>query len=148
MSTTDVLPLLHAVGRHVEIGASEACWESSCATDKDGYGRIRIGRKSYRAPRLAWLALVGPIPDGYLVLHTCDNRLCCNPVHLRLGTQADNIRECSERGRHAKRKMYCEQVNAAREMRRHGATLRQIGRELGVDHKTVFHALKENRRAS
>jgi len=46
----------------------------------------------------------GPIPqsDGYhgaVVMHTCDNRLCCNPRHLRLGSQADNVRDMDVKGR-------------------------------------------------
>jgi hypothetical protein len=42
----------------------------------------------------------GPIPSGLLVLHSCHNRRCVNPKHLRVGTQSDNIKEAFE----AKRK--------------------------------------------
>ena len=56
------------------------------------------------AHRAAWEVANGPIPDGEgwhgtVVLHTCDNRLCCNPAHLRLGTQADNVRDMDAKGR-------------------------------------------------
>lgn len=37
--------------------------------------------------------------DGYICLHTCDTPRCCNPDHLRPGTQADNIEDCIEKGR-------------------------------------------------
>ncbi len=41
----------------------------------------------------------GPIPDGFWVLHHCDNRRCIRPAHLYLGTNADNMRDCAARGR-------------------------------------------------
>lgn len=42
----------------------------------------------------------GEIPDGLLIRHTCDNRICINPAHLLIGTVADNMKDCIERGRH------------------------------------------------
>jgi hypothetical protein len=56
------------------------------------------GRKR-KAPRAAWLLLVGPIPGGLLVLHNCDNPPCVNPGHLRLGTHKDNAHDRDVRGR-------------------------------------------------
>jgi hypothetical protein len=43
--------------------------------------------------RFVYRKLIGEIPDGKQVLHTCDNRLCINPLHLWLGTHADNHRD-------------------------------------------------------
>ena len=47
------------------------------------------------AARIAY----GPA-DGRYVLHSCDNRLCCNPRHLRYGSQLDNVRDAIARKRH------------------------------------------------
>jgi DNA-binding XRE family transcriptional regulator len=59
-----------------------------------------VGSRPRRgAHRVAYEFGVGPIPDGLFVLHECDNPKCCNPAHLRVGTQAENIRQCVERGR-------------------------------------------------
>jgi len=52
----------------------------------------------YKAHRIAYELLKGPTGD-FFVLHTCDNPPCCNPDHLWLGTQADNIKDCKEKGR-------------------------------------------------
>ena len=55
-----------------------------------------------RAHRVVWELLHGKIPSGQCVLHSCDNPACCNPDHLRLGTQLENIRERNEKKRTAR----------------------------------------------
>lgn len=67
-----------------------------------GYGQKSVGGRRgsvLLAHRLAWEEKHGPIPDGLFVLHHCDNRACCEEKHLFLGTQADNMRDMTEKGR-------------------------------------------------
>jgi hypothetical protein len=63
-------------------------------------GRHPDGRQinSY-AHRVAYVLAHGDIPAGSAVMHSCDVRACVNPAHLRLGTQQDNIRDASAKGR-------------------------------------------------
>jgi len=65
-----------------------------------GYGYLWHEGKMLRAHRVAYELHVGAIPDGMIVMHTCDNRACVNPKHLRLGTASDNMRDCVAKGRH------------------------------------------------
>ena len=79
--------------------------ETGCMTwngaraNKCGYGVLHRRPKQYMLHRLVWELLNGPIPDGMRVCHKCDNRPCCNPDHLFLGTQKDNIHDCITKGR-------------------------------------------------
>lgn len=73
-------------------------WLGSIQNRGDGYGTLQINGSSTKAHRISYTAWVGPIPDGLFVLHSCDNKRCINPDHLRVGTQADNMRDVSERG--------------------------------------------------
>jgi len=91
------------------IGLSE-CIEWRGTRTQSGYGQKYINGKRYRTHRLAWEWAYGPIPEGILVLHHCDNPPCCNPNHLFLGTQSDNMRDCAKKGRlWAQSKTHCPQ---------------------------------------
>lgn len=74
-----------------------------------GHGQVREGGASpskLGAHRVAWELAHGEVPRGLRVLHKCDKPPCCNPNHLFLGTQQDNVddREAKGRGGQAKRR--------------------------------------------
>jgi hypothetical protein len=52
----------------------------------------------------------GPIPDGLVIRHTCDNKKCINPAHLIIGTQKENLQDCFDRGRHSSQKKRMERL--------------------------------------
>lgn len=79
------------------------CWEWQGYRMPFGYGQIGIeDHKVTTCHRVAWELTNGPIPDGLLVRHKCDNPPCCNPDHLELGDDFDNMRDAVERGRIAR----------------------------------------------
>lgn len=83
---------------------NSGCWLwTAFASEAVGYGQIFIpGNRHATAHRVSWELCRGPIPAGMFVLHKCDVRLCVNPHHLFLGTQQDNIADCSRKNRWAR----------------------------------------------
>lgn len=80
------------------------CWLWLDAKGKKGYGRFKAGGVSMLAHRTAWQLTHGPIPpytgDGSIcVCHKCDVRACCNPAHLFIGSNIDNVRDRDNKGR-------------------------------------------------
>ena len=74
----------------------QGCWPWLGAKLPWGYGKMGIGsardgtKHIVSVHRIVWELTYGPIPPGLQVLHRCDNPSCCNPLHLFLGTNADN----------------------------------------------------------
>lgn len=85
----------------VIVGRPNQCWPWAAFLDKDGYGFFNVTPSfPMGAHRVAYIIATGKdLPDGVMVLHSCDNRACCNPAHLYEGGHARNMRDRSSRGR-------------------------------------------------
>lgn len=75
------------------------CWLWTAKIGREGYGQHSFKRVTLGAHRASWMLHMGDIPVGQQVLHKCDTRICVNPDHLFLGTQADNIKDMHQKGR-------------------------------------------------
>lgn len=100
--TTDRMANL--VLRHADkiVVDATGCWQWTGATaGQMEYGNLWCPeeKRMVRAHRAFFQAAFGQIPDGKIVLHDCDNPKCCNPQHLRAGTQSENIRDMHNKGR-------------------------------------------------
>lgn len=80
---------------------ASGCMEWTATRFRRGYGKVAMfgSSKVTSAHRVAWELTNGPIPDGLWVLHKCDNRSCCRPDHLFLGTPLDNVQDMLRKGR-------------------------------------------------
>lgn len=79
---------------------SGECWVWTGAKNLQGYGKLKTDEGPIKAAhRLAWEIANGPIPEGRLVLHRCDNPSCVRPEHLFLGTYVDNHQDMIQKGR-------------------------------------------------
>lgn len=90
----------------VDHRGDDECWPWTCSIANTGYGQMSKRRPDGKwtmvnSHRLSWEEHHGEIPEGLEILHRCDNRLCCNPSHLFLGSQADNVADMVAKQRHA-----------------------------------------------
>jgi hypothetical protein len=120
-----------------------ACWEWTAGLRKKGYGGFQALGTSWATHRVAIIIhLNKEITAGMSILHSCDNRKCCNPHHLREGTNAENVRDRVKRCRsnipigekNPRCKLTEEQVRTIRKRyeEEDTITLAQLGRDYNV----------------
>lgn len=110
-----------------------------------------IENRSIVAHRVSWMMLRGPIPEGMLVLHKCDNRKCVNPNHLFIGAQSDNVHDMLTKGRNGDsrngntRFYSVEDAIKIDNMYKSGISLRGIAREYNTTHQAIQRAMFDGR---
>lgn len=115
-----------------KVDQSGDCWLWMGGRNDDGYGIVQWEGHVTGAHRVAYEISVGPIPEGKLVLHSCDNPSCVNPNHLWIGDQSDNAADSVAKGRKGKR--------GIREIKRYRMTYRAsdeillLCRRLAISH--------------
>lgn len=127
--------------RSVEKG--DGCWNWKGRKSDKGYGvfchHAGSGKEArIRAHRIAYTLTKGPIKPGEFVLHSCDNPACCNPDHLRAGTNRENIRDRLERNRICGGvKINMEIANEIRRRVLSGESKGSLSREFGISTKNI-----------
>jgi hypothetical protein len=126
---------------YVDRGASDACWPWLRGMNgrRSRYGVFYIGNAKWKSHRLAYEIANGSITNGMVVRHRCDRSECCNPRHLELGTNSENVEDRVRRGRsaigeRAGAAVYTEQqVRDLRAAIANGESMRGAGRRLGIN---------------
>ncbi len=105
-----------------------------------GYGRVFASGEVRRAHVVVCELAHGMKPAGREVAHSCGERSCVNPDHLRWATAAENSADRIAHGRQTRR-LTVEQV---REIRRLGPSMRQrdIALRFDIEHSTVGQILR------
>lgn len=107
-----------------------------------GYGHFYIKGRSYGSHRISYLIYKGIYPGNLLVLHKCNNKLCCNPQHLVLGNDKENQEDYLKSIGGRKSKITDEKIKLIRKMLLEGKSLKEISRISGVGYSLIRAILK------
>jgi len=125
-----------------KVRKADGCWVWTACVDTSGYGKLSVGSREFdRAHRISYRLHHGPIPEGLLVLHRCDNRRCVNPAHLFLGSIQDNMRDMVSKERQARGEnkwtavLTAAEVVELRERHADGETLSYLATVYGITNK-------------
>lgn len=146
----------------LRVDKSGDCWIWIGPKTGHGYGQFQSNKKRYKAHRYAWELENGPIPIGLEACHRCDNPACVRPSHIFLATHAENMRDCSRKGRNGMQrypersslrnvdtrvqvrgeqqgnaKLTADKVRAIRQMRADGVMTSVIAANMGIATSTV-----------
>jgi len=148
-----------------KVQKTDGCWNWMAATrNKNRYGAFKTKGKIYSAHRFSWILTHGEIPEGKLVCHHCDNKLCVRPDHLFLGNYRDNTQDAIQKGvfhfnthrtkgsflrgeKHTNAKLRNWQVSAIRFMYALGIwTYRDLARFFSIDYSYIGHIVHRRSR--
>lgn len=132
--------------RFVDRRGTNECWPWVGSKDRLGYGHLKSAESSAgieMAHRVSYRIHCGLLPNyskDAVVMHSCDNPSCVNPLHLSIGTQWMNTMEMVVKGRqpycglkgekHSQAKLT---EDAVREIRASGESHAALARKYGVD---------------
>ena len=135
---------LHNFYEHVYI--TDTCWYWTGCLDKDGYGVSKYNKKKTPAHRVSWLLHNGNIKVGHYILHTCHNPMCVNPLHLKQGTQYENIQDQIKLGTNVARNKITAKLtpDVVRYIRTSDKTTRNLATELNLSYHCIWDARKRS----
>lgn len=122
-------------------GDTTVCWPWIGATGgKHGRPYVRYQGKVRTAYSVVYELTSGDIVGTRLIRHKCDNPICCNPKHLEIGTQKQNMQDMKERERHGVPKIV---KNAWLKLRSDGVAIKEIASRYGVSATAVSVFIKQ-----
>ena len=127
---TDVFKFIDLRG-----GDITQCWPwTGRLNEKDGRPYMRLNGKSTLAYHITYELMTGDSVNGRMLLHQCDNEICCNGFHVHPGTHQENMDEMKERERHGIPKTVLRTIKKLLE---EGRTHENIAELYGHDRSTV-----------
>jgi hypothetical protein len=121
----------------VNKGGPDECWEWKSTLSHNDYGKFYLNGIMVRAHRVSYEFAHGPIPTGLQVCHRCDNRKCCNPAHLFLGTPADNTQDMVHKNRAGSPGFSRGEIQIRNRYQLQQGTQCELAAEYGVTQSTI-----------
>ena len=122
--------------------SEDGCWVWAWNVHPKGYGTVRIDGHNYKAHRVAYELGNGPIPEGHILRHLCNNPSCINPEHLRAGTPRENMRDMVSAGNQRHQRLMPEDAVEIRlQFAAGGISMSEIARRRGVSTGAIQQAI-------
>lgn len=128
--------------RHIE--KTESCWNWTGTLDRYGYGKLRLGNRTFKAHRYSYQYHYGDFDESLHVLHHCDHPRCVNPNHLFLGTNRDNVEDRTAKKRHGQtsKRLTTNEKKAILTSVQQGQPLQSVAQQFQVHISTIRRVLK------
>lgn len=132
-------------------GPEGDCWIWVGSKFDNGYGAFWLRKQNMGAHRAAWSLKNGLIPEGACILHSCHNRCCVNPDHLRAGSQQDNADDMVNANRqtrgesHSQSKLTKVEVMEIRELYTVGMSVAELMEKFSIVQQTISKIVKGSR---
>lgn len=134
----------------VDRGVDDECWVWTAYVNEWGYGKFRVApNRLMSAHRFSFELANGPIPEGAVICHHCDNPPCVNPRHLYAGSHLTNRHDWAERNggnlargeRNGSAVLTGELVRELRRRAMSGEPQTTLAREFNVHPNTIAKAV-------
>lgn len=136
--------------RNVQVREPDKCWPWLDYLNEDGYGAFFWEGRMMGAHELAVTFTTGERRSEDLdTCHSCGNRPCCNPSHLRFDTRRSNVADMMRHGTHVvRRKLSDGDVAVIRSRHAHGAPQKVLAAHFGVSASLVSGIVNNLRRVA
>lgn len=138
------MEVLPEVLRNRVMEMPSGCWEWQAYCNPAGYGQVRIDSVLHLVHRYVFQYIHGAVESELVIMHTCDNPACCNPGHLALATQKQNVQDAVHKGRmnsgeaNGMAKFSVADVLSIRQDYEAGKSQSAIAREWGVNRSAIW----------
>lgn len=120
------------------VNVTESCWLWIGKTHKSGYGYLHYDKKFYYAHKFSKEYSLGrTINSGFECCHTCFNKLCVNPDHIREDTRKNNIIDNVLSGNHNTVKLNASDIISIRNMASLGKSDKEISELFNVCRRNI-----------
>ncbi len=144
------MDILEKIRKNTIVGDDD-CWEWAGGHTGTGRPVIWVDGKAEYVYRVQWILKNGPIPEGLVVRHICNNPGCVNPEHLLIGTSKENAEDAVQSGSiqrgtlHWNARLNDNDVIDIFRLHEAGLTQREIAKRIGCSQTTVNAVLNKRR---